>query len=959
MGSLFLHPVTMMVGAALISAPIIIHLINRMRFRRIRWAAMEFLLKAQKRMRRKLIIEQLILLLLRCLLVLLVGLLFARFLGWDPFAGKETRPTLHIVLLDDTPSMGETGGDPQSTQDIYSLARQHLTEKILPATLEASTPQSLRLYRLSDLTELLPSDPASESGPRRITSELLETVRATLAQQPKVSTVRNSLVHGLEKAKQECDQAGANTDLARIVHVLTDLRAVDWSQEGEALRQKIQELHDAGVQVHLIDVARPPRPADKSRHLNYSDNVGIVEFRPRSRLAARNDPVDFEIRVKNFGSTDLQDVQVYFFLDGVGHIIPELPFDLLPAGQERTQLIQVSFPEAGSKDDPLSRFHIVTAVIANVPNDALAADNVRHAVIEVRNKLAVLAIVGPDEDLANPDKKSNDSFYLRRLYQEAFQSVEWVTALPEALDKQDLRQYSTIFLLNVPQLSESQVRKLEAYIQQGGGVGVFLGPRVNREAYTRLMFREGQGFFPVELRSDPTPPPSEEQRLLRSLSLSKRILVREASARQHPAIAGLYTNERGDPDKNQDIERFFFFVHVDQHWPVSRLSWKSRDDRTVQELFCLPNDRPIAHYEPRVLELRRKIVEKYAEPKFEPYRSLIDEHLQNIRALFANSEMPLTELARRLDRLLADEVSEGDPREAQLREFWSQPEMGELRREAQTLRDDCKYGDPLYLAKRFGSGRVTVMTTTAGEPWTDWPSGAGAAGWVAVMKEMQKYLIGGGVEENRSVGEPFTLRLEAGRYKPTAQRLFLTTDTSRNDRGKADVVREELGEWVLPLEGNELKLETTEKRPGALLLTLTRLRQEGDPPGEPAEKPEYLAVTFNLDSQREGDLARARGTDLAELARGALVHSAADADWLENLKQKPTDLSSGRWLYLLILLILVLEQAMAVRLSYHSRPEDVALHAPSAAAVYARGTPPPLSSGNGVAAAPPASAVAS
>ncbi|MCS7270550.1 MAG: hypothetical protein NZ703_05650, partial [Gemmataceae bacterium] len=60
------------------------------------------------------------------------------------------------------------------------------------------------------------------------------------------------------------------------------------------------------------------------------------------------------------------------------------------------------------------------------------------------------------------------------------------------------------------------------------------------------------------------------------------------------------------------------------------------------------------------------------------------------------------------------------------------------------------------------------------------------------------------------------------------------------------------------------------------------------------------------------------------------------------LKQKPMDLSSGRWLYLFILLILVLEQAMAVRLSYHSRPEDVAIHAPSAAAAYAHGTPPPL-----------------
>ncbi len=80
MFELFLNPANMVIGGALISSPIIIHLINRMRFKRLRWAAMEFLLKSQKRNRRRLIIEQLILLALRILLVLLAGLLLARFL---------------------------------------------------------------------------------------------------------------------------------------------------------------------------------------------------------------------------------------------------------------------------------------------------------------------------------------------------------------------------------------------------------------------------------------------------------------------------------------------------------------------------------------------------------------------------------------------------------------------------------------------------------------------------------------------------------------------------------------------------------------------------------------------------------------------------------------------------------------------------------------------------------------
>src|ERR1700676_3948643 len=106
MFEIFANPVNMAIGGALISSPIIIHLINRMRFKRVRWAAMEFLLKSQKRNRRRLIIEQLILLALRILLVLLAGLLLARFLGFA-WPGFKRKNTLHVVVFDDRLSMAD------------------------------------------------------------------------------------------------------------------------------------------------------------------------------------------------------------------------------------------------------------------------------------------------------------------------------------------------------------------------------------------------------------------------------------------------------------------------------------------------------------------------------------------------------------------------------------------------------------------------------------------------------------------------------------------------------------------------------------------------------------------------------------------------------------------------------------------------------------------------------------
>ena len=53
----------------LVGVPVLIHLINMLRHRRVKWAAMEFLLQSQKRNRTWVMLKQLLLLLLRMLAV--------------------------------------------------------------------------------------------------------------------------------------------------------------------------------------------------------------------------------------------------------------------------------------------------------------------------------------------------------------------------------------------------------------------------------------------------------------------------------------------------------------------------------------------------------------------------------------------------------------------------------------------------------------------------------------------------------------------------------------------------------------------------------------------------------------------------------------------------------------------------------------------------------------------------
>src|SRR2546423_7994271 len=65
-------PATLAAGIGAVSIPVIIHLINRRRYKIVPWAAMKFLLAAQKQTRKRMRIEQLLLLLVRMLILALI-----------------------------------------------------------------------------------------------------------------------------------------------------------------------------------------------------------------------------------------------------------------------------------------------------------------------------------------------------------------------------------------------------------------------------------------------------------------------------------------------------------------------------------------------------------------------------------------------------------------------------------------------------------------------------------------------------------------------------------------------------------------------------------------------------------------------------------------------------------------------------------------------------------------------
>src|SRR5438874_10723896 len=119
----FVTPAFFAAGLLLASIPIIIHILNRRRYKTVSWAAMEFLLRALKKNRRRLKFEQWILLATRCLVLLLVATALARPIGCRDstlasLAGQ--RSGLHVFVIDNSYSMAYEADRPE--------ARTHLDQ---------------------------------------------------------------------------------------------------------------------------------------------------------------------------------------------------------------------------------------------------------------------------------------------------------------------------------------------------------------------------------------------------------------------------------------------------------------------------------------------------------------------------------------------------------------------------------------------------------------------------------------------------------------------------------------------------------------------------------------------------------------------------------------------------------------------------------------------------------------
>jgi hypothetical protein len=910
----FLNPAYLFAGLALISLPIIIHLINRMRFKRIRWAAMEFLLKSQKRNRRRLIIEQLILLALRCFLVFLAVMLVSRYLL--AFTGFELQNTVHAVVLDDTLSMTDHHREEGETKDAFRMTKDLIVKDIARNAVQARTAQRLVLFTLSE--------PSRRPFDQRLNDQSIADLEKALADL-QCTALHIDLARGVEAAKEIFDKLPQDK---RILHLVSDYRRRDWTEpDAAALNKALDDLSRAGVKINLVDAAHPYRNEMQKTPIHH-DNLAIVDLRPETRVAARDLPVQFKVAVANYGASERKNIRVAVKVNGGERLEGSVNVNI-QAGQIREESFQIAFDQLGFNQ-----------VSANLENEevGLQADNIRYAVVDVRKQVPVLIV---DGDLSNGLKQGGDTFHIQTLLTVA-KGYQAVARGVNELEQPNLAQYSSIYLLNVRDLGDKALKNVESYVRDGGSVAFFLGEKVRSEFYNDKLYNKGKGIFPAPLADRPTPPLSEKEMEPDLLDGQFKLFV---ISENHPIFKEVW-----DPRYRQ----YFAFLSIKRYFAVPRRLWEFTPGQ-VEEIATLPNLRPMRDYSGEGQAILESLNPLVSDPKNAKYKSALERHQRLIRDTLVGDK-PLFELAKALDNLL-NETAAGDskgadnkvgaeaPEESRpnMKEFWNQADNQKLRARIDKFRQTVTLGDPLVVSGTYGKGRTVAFMTTAGTAWNDWAGGGLASStFPAVMWELQKFLTSGGGDTERVVGNILPIEVDSSRYE-ARMRCFYQPETKENNPVPADAAGKQdpnakdaglvdKGEVVGTEAQGRLHFDFDgAKRPGLYRFELTLRDEKGAAPGQ--AKTEQRGYVFNVDTL-ESDLRRANKEDLERPTTGAKLRNPGSG-WGAELADRQSDLSETPWFYLLFLVILVVEQALAVHLSFHLKGSEALPAAPKPQATAA------------------------
>ncbi|MCC7011502.1 MAG: BatA domain-containing protein [Planctomycetes bacterium] len=474
----FVHP-GLLIGTTLAAVPLVIHLLNRQRYKPMPWAAMRFVLAAYKKTRRRAQLENLILLLLRMAAVALLALAIARpFIGErSPLAALAQSRRDVVLVLDASASTGYRADVESTFEALVERAKELVLE------LDGARDDRVRVVLAGARAKLIAWRRPDEA------LSVLATLSAPSDEGLDLAAALGEVVRLVE------EEAGGAGTTALEIRLLTDLQrrnfAVELPEggvEGAApvLTQQLEALAKFGARVRIEDLG-PREPL--------APNLGIEALELASPLLGPGAACDVAVSVHNFGPTVRAGVRVTLVVDE-DQKLPYRPIDV-PARGSAKAVFPVVFATSGP--------HVLTA---RIEADRLAVDDSRVQVVSVPAAVRVLLVDGEPA----PEIENDETGYLAAVLDpprddEVLAGSQSAPFEARVIEPHELRdpsidwsRFDVLVLANVDGLSNDVVEKLERWTASGGALILTMGKRVDAQNLNARLFRpDGSGLLPAEL----------------------------------------------------------------------------------------------------------------------------------------------------------------------------------------------------------------------------------------------------------------------------------------------------------------------------------------------------------------------------------------------------------------------------------------------------------------------------
>lgn len=338
----FLNP-ALLFGLLAASIPILIHLLNLRKLKRIEFSTLQFLKELQKNKIRKIKLKQWLLLALRVLIILCIVMAFARptLVGVSIGGTTSAAKTTAIFILDDTFSMNVVDQNGsyfnQAKETIKDLLKQFEEGDEVGLVLVSHQPEEIEVT--SNISKF---------------EQIVDEVN--------ISDASSKLNNAIIKAAEIIGDA---KNFNKEIYLLTDF------QKGRLAEQdEIADLAEQlGKQVRLYTFNFSGEEAS---------NFGIAEAKLNTQIFEKDKPVRFEAVVKNYSSRMKKNLVVSLFINGERLAQQSVN---LNAGESRTINLEAPARNFGKNE-----------ALIEIEEDDLMPDNQWHSSFYIPEKIPVLIL---------------------------------------------------------------------------------------------------------------------------------------------------------------------------------------------------------------------------------------------------------------------------------------------------------------------------------------------------------------------------------------------------------------------------------------------------------------------------------------------------------------------------------------------------------------------------------------